>query len=128
MNEATQRYLDYVRRTGGTGGVEDALGDLMRYVEFDEVAEVLGLKLEQTTFDKTIPQEFAYVMASGYEVVSWSSGEAGAGIPPTQVHVILQILDMDAKLVLRLKSAVACDQLIRILKEHREYVWGKPRK
>lgn len=123
MNEATQKYIDYVRRTGNTAGAEDVVD--LREVDFEEVRRILGLKLEETTFDKAIPQGVQYVFASGYDVVSWSPGKVGEGIHATQVHLILPILDLEARLVLRLKSAVACDQLIRILQEHRDYAWGK---
>jgi hypothetical protein len=124
MNDATQKYLDYVRRTGNTAGAEDFVD--LREVDFEEVSRILDMKLETVYFDKPIPQELAYVMAAGYDVVSWSPGAAGEGIHATQVHIVLPIAGIEnAKLVLRLKSAVACDQLIRILQEHRDFVWGK---
>lgn len=124
MNEATKKFIDYVRVNGSTSGVEDALGDDLSQVDFEEVAR--ALPTETTTFDTPIRQELGYIADTGYEVVSWSPGAVGEGVPATQVHLILPIGNTDMRLVLRLKSPTACDELIRILRANREFVWGKP--
>ncbi len=58
----------------------------------------------------------------GYDVYSWSPGVAGAGVPATQVHLVLPA--GDASVMLRLKSARALDELVAVLLQHRKDVWG----
>ncbi len=57
------------------------------------------------------------------EVASWSPGEAGAGVPPTQVHILLEVPGLDEPLVLRLKSRRVADEIINALIDHRDEVW-----
>lgn len=57
------------------------------------------------------------------EVASWSPGPDGAGVPCTQVHLLLNVPDLDVLFVTRLKSREAADWLIAALIEHRDYVW-----
>ena len=61
------------------------------------------------------------LQASSIEVASWSPGAVDAGVPPTQVHILLQIDELT--LAMRLKSRAAADSLIAALIEHRDYVW-----
>ena len=59
----------------------------------------------------------------GYDVFSWSPGAAGAGVPSTQVHLAVPVVD-GVRVVLRLKSARALDELVGVLLQHRKDVWG----
>lgn len=66
---------------------------------------------------------YVIVKDHGYQVISWSPGKAGEGVPSTQVHLLLQLPIHGAKAVLRLKSARALDELIGVLLNHRKVVW-----
>jgi hypothetical protein len=57
----------------------------------------------------------------GYEVCSWRAGPAGSG-PTEQVHILLSAAP-GMKVVLRLKSARALDELVGVLLEYRKEVW-----
>jgi len=72
----------------------------------------------------TFPTDFDYhQMVGEYSVYSWCPTPDGTG-PATQVHLHFHT-DL-GKIAVRLKSARACDELIKVLQEHREDVWGKP--
>lgn len=58
----------------------------------------------------------------GYDVYSWSPGKSGEGVPATQVHLVLPVVD-EVSVVLRLKSARALDELVAVLLQHRKDVW-----
>jgi hypothetical protein len=58
-----------------------------------------------------------------YEVCSWRDGPAGSDVPTTQVHLLLRVGTI--QVVLRLKSARALDELVGVLLQHRQDVWGK---
>jgi hypothetical protein len=58
-----------------------------------------------------------------YEVASWSPGAVNEGIPPTQVHFLLNLRGMAYPLVMRLKTWNAVTKLMDALKAHRDYVW-----
>lgn len=60
----------------------------------------------------------------GFEVASWSPGEAGENIPPTQVHLIIPLNALGITFAVRLKSRAACDRLIDALIEHRDFTFG----
>ncbi len=69
---------------------------------------------------------FALIPDGGYEVCGWRPGPPRSG-PATQVHLLMSLpLDdrQPIKLVLRLKSARALDELVGILLDHRKEVWG----
>jgi hypothetical protein len=66
---------------------------------------------------------FVLIPDEGYSVQSWRPGPPRSG-PPTQVHLVLSLPIEDAKLVLRLKSARALDELVGVLLNHRQEVWG----
>ncbi len=59
----------------------------------------------------------------GYDVFSWSPGAAGESVPSTQVHLVVPVVD-GVRVVLRLKSARALDELVGVLLQHRKDVWG----
>ena len=67
--------------------------------------------------------QFIIAPGEGYDVYSWSHGKAGEGVPSTQVHLALPVVD-DVKVILRLKSARALDELVGVLLQHRKDVWG----
>lgn len=69
--------------------------------------------------------EEVYVPVSDLEVASWSPGADGENVPPTQVHVLYRVKELNALFVMRLKSKEATDSLIAALVEHRDHVWGK---
>lgn len=60
----------------------------------------------------------------GYEVYSWRDGPANSSIAPSQVHLLIPLPVADAKLALRLKSPRALDELVGLLLEYRQRVWG----
>lgn len=60
---------------------------------------------------------------SGLEVASWSPGKSDEGIPPTQVHFIFNVPEVDATFVMRFKSRPALDDIVNALIEHRDFVW-----
>lgn len=62
------------------------------------------------------------VAGEGYEILAYSAGAAGAGIPPSQVHIALRPVP-DVAIVLRLKSARAVDEMVGLLLEYRRRVW-----
>jgi hypothetical protein len=64
----------------------------------------------------------AFADAPTYDVYSWSPGKAGAGVPSTQVHLVLPVI-AGVKVALRLKSARALDELVAVLLQHRKDVW-----
>lgn len=64
------------------------------------------------------------VFADGYNVASWRAGPVNSAIPPSQVHVLIPVTD-DVRVVLRLKSARALDELVGVLLAHRRDVWGE---
>lgn len=66
-----------------------------------------------------------FLHVESLEVASWSPGAKDEGVPCTQVHVITRIPEVDLTLVTRLKSKVACDELIAALIEHRDFVFGE---
>lgn len=61
------------------------------------------------------------------EVASWSPGKDGAGVPPTQIHLLLEVPGLDEPLVVRLKSRQVVDELIAALVDHRNEVWPPDR-
>lgn len=67
-----------------------------------------------------------YLGVDEFEVASWSAGADGAGVPPTQVHVLYRVPQLEATFAIRLKSAAVCDSLIEALIEHRYHVFGDP--
>lgn len=71
---------------------------------------------------KQIP---VFVPVSNMQVASWSPGAEGEGVPPTQVHILYTVEDLDVQFLMRLKSREAADALINALIEHRDYVWGE---
>lgn len=56
-------------------------------------------------------------------VFCWSEGRADENVPPSQVHVVLELAGDLPPLVLRLKSAGAVNTVIRMLEENRNEVW-----
>jgi len=64
----------------------------------------------------------ALVPADGYSVVQWSPDDDHA-CGPTQVHLLLPLLDGEAVLVLRMQSKRAIQELVDTLIEHRDEVW-----
>ncbi len=70
-------------------------------------------------------QNESYVPVTEMQVSSWSEGEAGAGVPPTQVHILYRVKELGAIFVMRLKSKEATDSLIAALIKHRNDVWGQ---
>jgi hypothetical protein len=69
---------------------------------------------------------FLLLPEKGYEVCSWRPGPPRSG-PPTQVHLLMALPVPGAKMVLRLKSARALDELVGILLQYRQEVWGAAR-
>lgn len=65
-----------------------------------------------------------YLTTSDLEVVSWSPGEEGENVPPTQVHILYRVAGFDALFAMRLKSKAVTDSLIDALIKHRDHVWG----
>ena len=63
-----------------------------------------------------------FVTDSGYEICSWRPGPPNSG-PPEQVHLLFQVAP-GAKMVLRLKSKRALDELVGLLLQYRNDVWG----
>lgn len=63
------------------------------------------------------------VGSDGYHVYSWSEGDAGAGVPCSQVHLVVPVVE-GVKVALRLKSPRALDELVAVLLAHRKDVWG----
>lgn len=73
-------------------------------------------------------QKHMFVLSKdeGYDVYSWSPGAAGAGVPATQVHLVLGVpVAPGLRVILRLKSARALDELVGVLLQHRKDVWGE---
>lgn len=70
-----------------------------------------------------LPEDAISLAIDGYEVASWSPGKLSENLPPTQVHFVLSIPSIEAKFVLRLKSARAVDELISTLQERRNFVF-----
>jgi hypothetical protein len=68
----------------------------------------------------------AFLPIEEYEVVEWGPLPDGKG-PSTQVHFVLRIQGSEIPLVMRLKSAEACDTLIAALQRHRNGVWPERR-
>jgi hypothetical protein len=66
------------------------------------------------------PDRFA--QSDGYEVFSWRAGPANSGQPCTEVHIVLPVV-AGVKVVLRLKSARALDELVAVLLEYRAEVF-----
>lgn len=66
-----------------------------------------------------------YLTTSDLEVVSWSPGEEGENVPPTQVHILYRVTGFDASFAMRLKSKAVVDSLIDALIKHRDHVWGE---
>ena len=62
-----------------------------------------------------------YALTDGYEVADWRPGPPGSG-PTTEVHVIIPVRAR-MKVVMRLKSARALDELVGVLLEYRNHVW-----
>jgi hypothetical protein len=67
--------------------------------------------------------ELRIVDGGGYNVYSWSPGDAGAGTPATQVHLVIPVID-GVQVALRMKSERALDELVAVLLAHRKDVWG----
>lgn len=66
----------------------------------------------------------AYILpVEEYHIISWSPGDAAAGDPCTQVHIIHPLKELNASMVLRLKSRRATEELIDVLTEHMDFVW-----
>lgn len=63
------------------------------------------------------------VGTEGYSICSWRPGPAGSEEKCTQVHLIVPVV-VGVKVVLRLKSARALDELVGVLLEYRKDVWG----
>lgn len=61
------------------------------------------------------------------EVCEWHPDENGQG-KPTQVHILYKVAGSPVRLLLRLKSARAVDDLVAALLSHRFNVWGGPRR
>lgn len=69
------------------------------------------------------PYEIVEVKNLG--VASWSPGEDGENIPPTQVHLLYNVPALSKHpFMMRFKSREAVDSLINALIEHRDKVWG----
>ena len=64
------------------------------------------------------------VPIDGYSVCEWSP-DADHACGPTQVHVVIPLEEIipGASLSLRLKSRRAVNELIAVLKNHRNAVW-----
>lgn len=69
-------------------------------------------------------RELPIVDGGVYDVYSWSEGDAGAGVPPCQVHLVVPVAH-GVKVALRMKSARALDELVAVLLAHRKDVWGR---
>jgi hypothetical protein len=77
-------------------------------------------------FSKGFKGDLDYYAVDGYDVFSWSPAPPGTkSAKPTQVHIMLPIGET-VRVVMRLKSKRAVDELIAVLQEHRNDVWGKP--
>ena len=65
--------------------------------------------------------------AEDYEVASWSPGKVEEQIPPTQIHLIIRPMGDGTvpAIVMRLKSRRAIDELLKTLKDHRDFVFGR---
>jgi hypothetical protein len=74
-------------------------------------------------FSKGIPEADFYQVCDEYNVYSWSPEPPGSrNVKSTQVHLHLQI--GGGRVVMRFKSKRAVDELITVLREHRNDVWG----
>jgi hypothetical protein len=62
------------------------------------------------------------VAGSGYDVFSWTPGDARSGVPCTEVHLVLPVGEV--RVASRLDSARALDELVGTLLQHRNDVWG----
>jgi hypothetical protein len=67
--------------------------------------------------------ETLVIESEEFHVASWSPGEDGEGVPPTQVHMVFHVKGANAIFVLRLKSRVVTDAIIAALADHRDDVW-----
>lgn len=63
-----------------------------------------------------------YYEIESVEVAQFHPEPDGKG-RPTQVHVMMTISELDFPLTMRIKSKVACEQLIFALMEHSKEVW-----
>lgn len=81
-------------------------------------------------FEKNLSEEpYTFVLGREYEVCSWRPGPAHSAVPCTQVHLMVTLMEPSAegpgaKLVMRLKSPRALDELVGVLLQHRKDVWG----
>jgi hypothetical protein len=95
------------------------------------VAESTAREMPVSTKRQPIPEatlleenvDRTHIPTEIYSVCS-RDAPAGSSVPCTQVHIILPIGDI-GKLVLRLKSARALDELVGVLLEYRKDVWGE---
>lgn len=67
--------------------------------------------------------KFQKLKNSSLEVRSWTPSE---GVPPTQVHLLIGIPEIEGGIAVRLKTREGIDELIRVLQEYREDVFGSP--
>lgn len=58
-------------------------------------------------------------------VASWSPGEPGEGVPPTQVHLLMYVAGSQFPIVARFKSAEAVNALIDALRIERDATFGE---
>jgi hypothetical protein len=76
--------------------------------------------------DKSFPPDTAFFEIDNYELFAWSPDPEPGRTPPTQVHLHWELKGLpDIKQVLRFKGPVGMDQLIDLLIEYREAVWGQ---
>lgn len=69
--------------------------------------------------------EVHIIPVSYLKVISCSPGNTDENIPPTQVHILYRVPDLDAYFSMRLKSKEVVDEIIAALIEHRDNVWGQ---
>lgn len=83
----------------------------------------MNKRLKTSNDPKALPA--AAYSISDLEVLSYSPGPVGAGVPCTEVHLMIRIDGLNAPLIMRMKSAAAVDSLVEALLIHREDVFGK---
>ena len=61
------------------------------------------------------------------KIASWSPGKEGEELPPTEVHIIMAMPELEAAFVCRIKSRQEAEEIIAGLIEHSDRVWPRPK-